>query len=431
MFQSSGAASSKSRVFTSLGVKRLAEVQLLDFANKRHFVTFSPQFGRQLRRYKESGFSDQMAKEIFDTYGMFVMERGIFGGFMQLRTTATDSDFSRLFSSEEESRQCFEASVSGRASGFGFKGSFSVEGGACREGVDKEMQSLQSQYSNEVSEEAVVGGKIEGGEFVVSPEFSTLLTTKDKYPPGDDGIRLRLLSDFLVAEKISPLEVKRLLLTEEDFSDIQVHLEEHILVRLQSFEALIGSCGDCDVPYLQQTPDGFTCQCYGPKSEMNVFVTSTNYNGNLGGVSGADEKCNAAASSAGLKGTYKAWLASSPSDDPESRFVGTDNRYTTVNGDVLANSFSEFLQSGSLLNNYFVDEFGNTINANEGGVATPLRPDGRFDEARAETCNGYTTTSSSVRTNFIAVTTKGEKTLNTAVNCDFGRMRLLCVEQGS
>lgn len=431
MFQSSGADSADSKVFTSLGVKRLAEVQLLDFANKRHFVTFSPQFGRQLRKYKKTGFSKETAAEIFNTYGMFVMERGIFGGFMQLRTTATDKDTSRLFSNEEESRQCFEAAVSGRASGFGFSGSFSVEGGACSESAASEMRSLQTSFAQEVSEQTVTGGKIEGGEFVVSPEFSTLLTTQDKYPAGDAGIRLRLLSDFLAPEKISPLEVKRLLLTESDFADIQIRLEDHILAELQSFESLIGQCGNCDVPYLQQTADGFSCHCYDPKSSMNVFVTSKNYLGNLGGISGADQKCNDAASAARLKGTYKAWLGTSPSDDPESRFVGSDGPYTTVNGDILADNYADFHDGSALANSYFVDEFGRTVNAGEGGVATPLRPDGSFDERRAETCNGYTSSASSVRTNLIAVTTNGQLSLNTAVQCDFGKIRLLCVEQGS
>lgn len=42
-----------------------------------------------------------------------------------------------------------------------------------------------------------------------------------------------------------------------------------------------------------------------------MFITSQSYNGNLGGLSGADAKCQELAVAANLPGTYKAWLSSS------------------------------------------------------------------------------------------------------------------------
>ncbi|MFA4941221.1 MAG: DUF1554 domain-containing protein [Patescibacteria group bacterium] len=45
------------------------------------------------------------------------------------------------------------------------------------------------------------------------------------------------------------------------------------------------------------------------KLTKRVFVTSTTYNGNLGGVSGADEKCQARADAASLGGTWKAIIS--------------------------------------------------------------------------------------------------------------------------
>lgn len=267
MFKSSGANSLGSRVFTSVGVKRLAEVKLPDFENKKYFVTFSPQFGSGLRKYKSSGFQKDVAKDIFKTYGMFVMERGIFGGFMQLQTTVKSEEFKQFFSSEEESRRCFEAAVSGKASAFGFKGSFSVEGGGCSTQAANAMRDLESTYSRETSAQSVVGGKIQNGEFVVSPEFSTLLTTEDKYPANDSGIQLRLLSDFLAPDKISPLEVKRLLLTETDFAEIKENLEQHMLEELQEVGLLLDQCGDCVLPYLEFIDDELRCGCYSPTSD--------------------------------------------------------------------------------------------------------------------------------------------------------------------
>ncbi len=54
-----------------------------------------------------------------------------------------------------------------------------------------------------------------------------------------------------------------------------------------------------------------------------VFVTSTSYTGDLGGISGADDKCNSAAEAASLQSNgekkYKAWLSDADSN-PSMRF---------------------------------------------------------------------------------------------------------------
>jgi hypothetical protein len=54
-------------------------------------------------------------------------------------------------------------------------------------------------------------------------------------------------------------------------------------------------------------------------SSCLAFVTSTTYTGNLGGLAGADDKCQARAEAGGFWGTYKAWL-SSTFGSPSSRF---------------------------------------------------------------------------------------------------------------
>lgn len=264
MFKSSGASKIGSRVFTSQGVKRIAEVQVVNFQSKRHFVTFNPEFGRLIRTYKGTGFSKEVAQDIFNEYGMFIVTRGLFGGYIQYRSTAMEQDLNKMFSSDEDSRKCFEASVSGKASGFGFSGSFQVGAGQCTKEAASKMQGLQQAYADETSEEVVVGGVQDDGELKVLPETSTLLTKKDLYPPNDPGIQLRILSDFLKPEVVSPLEVKRYLLTEKDFNEIQQNLEIHILEELEKIEDVIKGCGGCDVPYLEQTSEGFKCACYNP-----------------------------------------------------------------------------------------------------------------------------------------------------------------------
>ncbi len=58
-------------------------------------------------------------------------------------------------------------------------------------------------------------------------------------------------------------------------------------------------------------PDGAGAVTAGTK---RVFVTSTIFDGNLGGIAGADEKCANAAKAAMLGGVWKAWMSSSSVD---------------------------------------------------------------------------------------------------------------------
>lgn len=267
MFQSSGADRAGGRVFTSVGVKRLAVVEIVDFDNKESFVTFNSQFRTLLKKYQESVYDRTVAKEIFQKYGMFIVTRGIFGGFIQLRSTMSESSVSRLFDSAEHSRKCYEASVSGKASAYGFSGSFEANAGQCSEEAEREMLSNQNAYLTESSEETVVGGKQEGNDFIVIPETSTLLTSQDQYPLGDDGIKLRRLSDFLSTKAISPLEVKRAQISEAGFAKIQINLQNHIDDELLELESLLDGCGECEVPYLVyagSSQNEYTCSCYDP-----------------------------------------------------------------------------------------------------------------------------------------------------------------------
>ena len=72
-----------------------------------------------------------------------------------------------------------------------------------------------------------------------------------------------------------------------------------------------------------------------------VFVTSAAYDGNLGGLSGADAKCNAAAASAGLPGTYKAWLSDSTAS-PSTRFTQSAVLpYRRVDGTLVARNWAD------------------------------------------------------------------------------------------
>ena len=87
--------------------------------------------------------------------------------------------------------------------------------------------------------------------------------------------------------------------------------------------------GECDA---EQCPDraGATCDgdatclsglCDGSgRCAHRIFVSSTRFTGDFGGLAGADESCNALAEQAGLTGTWKALLSGS-NDDAKSRLA--------------------------------------------------------------------------------------------------------------
>jgi hypothetical protein len=66
-----------------------------------------------------------------------------------------------------------------------------------------------------------------------------------------------------------------------------------------------------------------------------VFVTDGLYAGLLGGLTGADTKCQEEADAAGLPGTYKAWL-SDASTGPSGRFTKDAGSYVLVDGTQVA-----------------------------------------------------------------------------------------------
>lgn len=76
-----------------------------------------------------------------------------------------------------------------------------------------------------------------------------------------------------------------------------------------------------------------------------VFVTSTLYNGDLGGLSGADAKCNERARAGSQPGTYRAWL-SDDSASPSTRFSMRGGPIRLVDGSVIAQNWTELLANG-------------------------------------------------------------------------------------
>jgi cysteine-rich repeat protein len=83
--------------------------------------------------------------------------------------------------------------------------------------------------------------------------------------------------------------------------------------------------------------------CTKPK---RVFVTSTAWNGNLGGVAGAKAKCQARANALNLGGTWDAWVSNNTST-PSSRFIKSITRYARLDGLEVAQTWGD-LTDGSI-----------------------------------------------------------------------------------
>jgi hypothetical protein len=105
-----------------------------------------------------------------------------------------------------------------------------------------------------------------------------------------------------------------------------------------------------------------TGPAYSDIKEKTVFVTSTLFNGNTGGLAGADEKCQAKAdgpASIVPEGTYLAWL-SDGTDSPDTRFTKSSHPYILPDGTKIAEDFAD-LTDGSLLHPINVDETGTRV----------------------------------------------------------------------
>ncbi len=80
-----------------------------------------------------------------------------------------------------------------------------------------------------------------------------------------------------------------------------------------------------------------------------VFVTSTVYPGNLGGLTGADAKCQTQAMAASLPGTYKVWL-SDATGSPSTRFLTKPTiPYRLVDGTLIANNYADLVDGSQVL----------------------------------------------------------------------------------
>jgi hypothetical protein len=153
-----------------------------------------------------------------------------------------------------------------------------------------------------------------------------------------------------------------------------------------------------------------------------VFVTSTTYSGNLGGLSGADQICQTLANQAGLLGTYKAWLSDSATS-VSSRIAHANVPYQRIDGVAIANNWTD-LTDGSLLAPLSFTESGAIVsgtgvwtNSNVGGMTASM----------TNTCtNWWSVSGQSVRG--YDGSTNGAWTSNGLLGCSY-YLHLYCLQE--
>lgn len=93
-----------------------------------------------------------------------------------------------------------------------------------------------------------------------------------------------------------------------------------------------------------------------------VFVSSIGFNGDLGGVNGADAKCQALADASRRTAgrIFRAWISTTASVTPNTKFHKSQVQYRLVNGELVANDYSD-LTDGSIIHPINITEKGAQI----------------------------------------------------------------------
>jgi uncharacterized repeat protein (TIGR01451 family) len=154
-----------------------------------------------------------------------------------------------------------------------------------------------------------------------------------------------------------------------------------------------------------------------------VFVSSGNFDGNFGGIAGADAQCQTLAMAASLPGTYKAWISDSTSS-PSTSFTQT-GFFTLIDGTMIATSWAD-LTDGTIANP--INRTDQNIVISNTFVRTNTLANGGNDSAFGA-CNNWTSNSpSDVASLGQSGATNSSWTTNSTGGCGFP-LSIYCFEQ--
>lgn len=166
-----------------------------------------------------------------------------------------------------------------------------------------------------------------------------------------------------------------------------------------------------------------------PATGKLIFISSERYSADLGGLEGADAKCQTLAEAAGLGGEFKAWL-STLSTSAASRLTHSNEPYVLSNGVLVANDWAD-LTSGTLRHEFDQTESPELAPPNAAGSCNPLVFWTSTDERGSQfggDCDGWTTTSEAVDGHLGVISTGATWSTFCFGGCDTSAP-ILCLEQ--
>ena len=141
----------------------------------------------------------------------------------------------------------------------------------------------------------------------------------------------------------------------------------------------LATAQDADCPAAVGVARPAACQ-----ETVLVFVTRAAFQGNFGGLAGADARCQAAARTAGLPGVFRAWL-STAAEPAGARIVPKEVPYVLPDGIRVADDYAD-LTNGDLAHPIDRTEYGDAV-PSPFLARTATTPDG---QALSPTCADWT-----------------------------------------
>jgi hypothetical protein len=150
-------------------------------------------------------------------------------------------------------------------------------------------------------------------------------------------------------------------------------------------DAGTSSSGDASSTSTSSTTSGTGSSGTGSSATaLRIFLSSVTYSGDLGGLEGADEKCNAVATAAGLGGQWMAWVSDDVAGvDAIDRIEGEGPWIRVDDVEVFPNRATLMARPSDLLD---IDEDGDEFGEATLSVWTGTRSDG----SAGASCAGFT-----------------------------------------
>jgi hypothetical protein len=246
------------------------------------------------------------------------------------------------------------------------------------------------------------------------------------------GILLAIPASVLADVQIGAVTIK------DDGRIVFSDSSEQSTATLQGPQGSQGPKGDPGTPGSQVTKDAM-CQVYADANlptppfcdKKIIFLTSQKFDGNLGGLEGADQKCQDSAATAELAGTYKAWL-SDLTIAAKDRLQHSTVSYVRTDGVVVAVNWID-LADGYIKDLIICDEFkdcsyfGTYPSQYDGNVFTGTTAYGnKYNATTDYYCSGWTSSSTSAE---VGVNTSIQYWTTFEVgSCSVPR-RLYCIQQ--